>query len=129
MPQEMHDANTITVYKNKGDCSDCNSYRGIYLLSVTGKAFARVVLNRLQTRADRVPCGTVWVHSWNLRSKVDMIFSLRQLQEKCREQRKTLYIALIDLAKAFDLVNTKGLFTPCKGLHAPHSLKVDHIFP
>lgn len=57
----MHDANTITLYKNKGDCSDCNSYRGIYLLSITGKAFARVVLNRLQTRADQVPrvaqCG------------------------------------------------------------------------
>ena len=50
----MHHANTITRYKNKGDCSDCNGYRGIYLLSITEKAFARVVLNRLQTRADRV---------------------------------------------------------------------------
>ena len=52
----------------------------------------------------------MWVHSRNLRSKVDMIFSLRQLQEKCRVQRKPLYISLIDLSKAFDLVNTKGLF-------------------
>ena len=32
-----------------------------------------------------------------------MIFLLRQLQEKCREQGKPLYVAFIDLTKAFDL--------------------------
>ncbi|KAL1278830.1 hypothetical protein QQF64_025503 [Cirrhinus molitorella] len=32
-----------------------------------------------------------------------MIFSLRQLQEKCQEQRQPLYITFIDLTKAFDL--------------------------
>ncbi|XP_037772691.1 uncharacterized protein LOC119568308 [Penaeus monodon] len=39
-----------------------------------------------------------------------MVFSLRQLQEKCREQRQLLYIAFIDLTKAFDLVSRDGLF-------------------
>jgi len=52
--KDIHDANIITLYKNKGDRRDCNSYRGISLLSITGKAFARVVLNRLQTREDPV---------------------------------------------------------------------------
>ena len=41
---------------------------------------------------------------------IDMIFSLRQLQEKCREQGKPLYVAFIDLTKAFDLVSRDGLF-------------------
>ena len=40
---------------------------------------------------------------------IDMIFSLRQLQEKCREQGKPLYVAFIDLTKAFDLVSRDGL--------------------
>ena len=31
------------------------------------------------------------------RSTVDMIFSLRQLQEKCREQHMPLYVAFIEL--------------------------------
>ena len=39
-----------------------------------------------------------------------MIFSLRQLQEKCREQQQPLYLAFIDLTKAFDLVSRDGLF-------------------
>ena len=45
------------------------------------------------------------------RSTIDMIFSLRELQEKCREQRRPVYIAFIDLTKAFNLVSRSGLFT------------------
>ena len=40
-----------------------------------------------------------------------MLFSLRQLQEKCREHRRPLYIASADLTKAFDQVSRKGLVT------------------
>ena len=54
VPQDMRDANIITLYKNKGDRSDCNNYRGISLLSVLGKVFARVVLQRLQQVAEGV---------------------------------------------------------------------------
>jgi hypothetical protein len=104
VPQEMRDSNIVTLYKNKGDRSDCNNYRGISLLCVVGKAFARVVLSRLQLLAARVypesQCGFRAE-----RSTVDMIFALRQLQEKCQEQRKSLYIVFIDLTKAFDLVS------------------------
>ena len=39
-----------------------------------------------------------------------MIFSVRYLQEKCREQQQPLFIVFIDLTKAFDLVNRDGLF-------------------
>ena len=110
MPQDMRDASIITLYKNKGDRSDCNNYRGISLLSIVGKTFAHVMLNRLQTLAERVyleaQCGFR-----AQRPMIDMIFSLRQLQEKCREQRRPLYIAFIDLTKAFELVSRSGLFT------------------
>ncbi|XP_047498459.1 uncharacterized protein LOC125045298 [Penaeus chinensis] len=47
IPQDMRDANIVTLYKNKGDKSDCNNYRGISLLSIVGKVFAQVTLARL----------------------------------------------------------------------------------
>ena len=120
VPQDMRGANIITLYKNKGDRSDCNNYRGISLLSIVGKTFACVTLNRLQSSAERVypevQCGCRAE-----RSMIDMIFSLRQLQEKCREQRRPLYIAFIDLNKAFDLVCRSGLFTLLHRIGSPPS--------
>ena len=51
-----------------------------------------------------------------------MIFSLRQLQEKCKEQQQPLYIAFIDLTKAFDLVSRDGLFKILPLLGCPPKL-------
>ena len=82
VPQDTRDSKIITLYKNKGERSDCNNYRGISLLSIVGKVFARVILIRLQKLAERIypesQCGFRAE-----RSTIDMVFSLRQLQEKC----------------------------------------------
>ena len=48
VPQAWKDASIITIYK-KGDRTDCGNYRGISLLSIAGKIFARILLNRLST--------------------------------------------------------------------------------
>lgn len=41
-----------------------------------------------------------------------MIYSVRQVQEKCCEPQKPLYMAYMDLTKAFELVSRSGLFSP-----------------
>ena len=51
-----------------------------------------------------------------------MIFSLRQLQENSLEQKKPLYVAFIDLVKAFDLVSRDGLFKMLDSIGCPDSL-------
>ena len=105
----LRDSKIITLFKNKGERNDCNNYRGISLLSIVGKVFARVILMRLQKLAERIyPESQCGFRAG--RATIDMIFSLRQLQEKCREQHMPLYIAFIDLTKAFDLVSRDGLF-------------------
>ena len=79
-PQHIRDAKLITLY-----IIDCNNCRGISLLRSVGKYFDRVLLTRLQVLANRIypesHCGFR-----TEKSTVDMIFSVRQLQEKCREQ-------------------------------------------
>jgi len=121
VPQDLKDANIITLLKNKGDRHDCNNYRGISLLSIVGKLFARTVLHRLVALAERIypesQCGFR-----SQRSTVDMIFSVRQLQEKCREQIQPLYLAFIDLTKAFDLVSRDGLFRMLPFIGCPPKL-------
>ena len=52
-----------------------------------------------------------------------MIFSLRQLQEKCRERQMPLYTAFIDLTKAFDLVSRDGLFKVLPKIGCPLKLQ------
>ena len=42
LPQGFKDSKNLTLYKNKGDRSTCDSNRGISLLTVIGKIFARV---------------------------------------------------------------------------------------
>ena len=121
IPQDMRDAKIVTLYKNKGDRSDCNNYRGISLLSIVGKAFARVILARLQILAQNVyPESQCGFRAG--RSTMDMIFSLRQLQEKCREQQKALFVAFIDLTKAFDLVSREGLLRILEKIGCPPRL-------
>ena len=51
-----------------------------------------------------------------------MIFSVRQLQEKCREQNQPLYLAFIDVTKAFDLVSRDGLFRMLPFIGCPPKL-------
>ena len=51
-----------------------------------------------------------------------MIFSVRQLQDICREQQQPLYFAFIDMTKAFDLVSRTGLFKLLEKIGCPPKL-------
>lgn len=47
VPQELHNVIIITLYKNKGEKSNCSHYKEITLLSSTGKILTRILLNEL----------------------------------------------------------------------------------
>jgi hypothetical protein len=61
LSRDLCDAVITTLYKNKGEKSDCSNYRGIILFSVAGKTIARVLLNRLvpTTVEDHLPKPSV----------------------------------------------------------------------
>ncbi|XP_047100946.1 uncharacterized protein LOC124719794 [Schistocerca piceifrons] len=51
VPMSIRNSRIVTLYKQKGNRNDCNNYRDISLLSVARKAYARVILMRLQILA------------------------------------------------------------------------------
>ena len=94
------------------------NYRGISLLSVAGKILAKVLLNRLQPLSESIIPETQCGFRPG-RGTTDMIFSARQVQEKCREQGRDLCLAFIDLTKAFDAVNREALWACLARLGCP----------
>ena len=85
VPQQFKEAEITTSYKNKGDSGDCN-YRGILLSNVTGKVLAKIILEWGQRLADQVYPESQ-CDFYEQRFTTDLIFSIRQLQEKSREQK------------------------------------------
>ena len=120
-PSDLCDAVIFTLYKNKGEKSGCSNYQGITLLSIAGKILARVLLNRLvPTIAEYYRPETQYGLRAN-RSITDMVFALRDLQEKCWEKNKGVYVASVNLTNAFDRVSRKGLWS---ALAVPRSSSV-----
>ncbi|VDO77720.1 unnamed protein product [Schistosoma curassoni] len=85
----------------KGNLSKCENYRGITLLSVPGKVFNRVLLNR-----DRDQQAGFRKH----RSCTDQIVTIRIIIEQSIEWNSSLYINFIDYEKAFDSVDRRTLW-------------------
>ena len=97
-------ANAIIVaIPKKGDLRVCDNWRGISLLDVTGKLFARILQQRLQTVAEEElaesQCG--FRRGWGC---TDLVFCAKQLIEKTLEHEDTLYLTFVDLRKAYDSV-------------------------
>ncbi|KAI7802925.1 putative RNA-directed DNA polymerase from mobile element jockey-like [Triplophysa rosa] len=97
IPAQLKDVLVVSIFK-KGDKADCGNYRGISLLSTTGKALARVLANRLTPLSESILPESQSGFCPN-RGTADMIFIARQLQEKCREQNLPLYMAWRESAK------------------------------
>ena len=97
----------VSIYKGKGDALECGSYRGVKLLEHAMKVFERVMEKRLRGMVDiddmqfgfRPGVGTT-----------DAIFIVRQLQEKYLQGKKELWMAFVDLEKAFDRVPREVLW-------------------
>ena len=100
LPTEWKEGHLIKLPK-KGDLSNCANYRGITLLSVPGKVFSRILLNRMKDAVDTKlrdqQAGFRKDHSCT-----DQIATLRIILEKSQEWNSSLYINFLDYEKAFD---------------------------
>ena len=114
---DWKDAEIVPVPK-KGDLQSCDNWRGISLLDVVGKLFARNIQERLQHIAEDVmsesQCGF-----GKGRGCCDMIFVAQQLVEKAQEHQELLFTLFVDLRKAYDSVPRLALWQVLKKLGVP----------
>ena len=101
IPADWKKSWMVSVYKGKGDALDCGSYRGIKLLDQAMKVFERVIERKMR---NLVSLDDMQFGFRPGRSTTDAIFIVRQIQEKYLAQKKDLWIAFVDLEKAFDRV-------------------------
>ena len=94
-----------TKFKKK---SDCTNYLDITPLSTASRILAHNLLNRLipTIAQENMPVSQCRFRS--NRGTTDMIFVLRRIQKKCRQQSMHLYAAFVDQTKAFDTVSRDG---------------------
>ncbi|CAF3333272.1 unnamed protein product [Rotaria sp. Silwood2] len=101
-PTDWQTGIVIPIFK-KGDQRECSNYRGITLLSLPGKVFARVLERRcrqiVEPQLQENQCGFRAG-----RSTIDQIFTLQQIIEKSWEFAKPVYSLFIDLGKAYDRI-------------------------
>src|SRR3989442_14280020 len=91
----------VNVYKGKGNALECSSYRGIKLLEHVLKVLERGIEARLRknVKIDEMQFGFS-----PGKGTTDAIFIVRQVQEKFLGKQKELWMAFVDLEKAFDRV-------------------------
>ena len=94
---------TLPLFKGKGDSSICSNYRGITLICHAAKLYERILEKRARCIIEPKLGEEQYGYRKN-RSTSDLIFALRMITEKSWEFNRPLYVAFIDLEKAFDSV-------------------------
>ena len=90
VPEDWRSAVILPLYNDKGERSECMNYRGISLLSVVGKIYAGILVDRV----NRVNEGLIDDEQRGFRAGrgcVDQIFTLKEICEKARQKKLSVY--------------------------------------
>ena len=105
VPIEWKSACIVPLYKGNRECV---YYRGISLLNVVGKVYGTILIERIRNSVNRTigeeQCGFM-----EGRGCVDQIFAVRQLCEKYLRVSKKVYMAFMNLKKAYDRIDWEVL--------------------
>ena len=103
IPEDWEKSFVINLYKGKGGAQLRKNYRGLKLLEQVMNVLEMLI--RGQVDIDDMQFGFM-----PGRGTTDAIFIARQLQEKKLSKNQMLYLAFVDLEKAFDRVPRKVLW-------------------
>ena len=114
IPQEFKER---CIHNWRGNPQVCATIEASPLL---GRYWQKILLNFLNFYLDQT--GLIPESQCGFRKDkrtIDTSFTARQLQEKCQEQNVDLYMAFVDLSKAFDTVSRDGLWKTMANFGCP----------
>ncbi|CAH8556054.1 unnamed protein product [Schistosoma curassoni] len=120
VPMDWKEGHLVKIPK-KGYLSKCENYRGKTLLSIPGKVFNRVLLNRMKDAVDAQLRDQQGIFRKD-RSCTDQIATLRIIVEQSVEWNSSLYINFIGYEKAFDSVDRRTLWKLLRHYGVPEKI-------
>ena len=97
----------VPLYKGKCDKCECSNSRGISLLSVVGKLYGRVLIERVRAGTE---CAILRSNVGLGRVEGARTKCLRQVCEKYLSNGKDVFWAFMDLEKAYDNIDRHGMW-------------------
>jgi hypothetical protein len=108
----------IAKIPKKGDLTKCDNSRGISLLSIPGKVFCRVIMERIRKGVEQRLRNEQAAYRKG-HGTAEQIFVLRNVVEQSIEWQAPLYINFIDFRKAFDSIIREKLWKILKTYGIP----------
>ena len=121
LPQDWKLAEVVPLYKNKGKRSECGIYCGISLLSVPGKFFAPIILNRCKDALDQV-LREEQCEFRKSRGCTDQLFALRQILEKSMAFQSEVSFCFFDFRAASNSVDREMMYKIMKHYRFPQKV-------
>ena len=113
IPADWEVSYILNLFKGKGEALDRNNYRGLKLTDQVMKLQERILVTLIRQMVDIDAMQFSFTPG---KGTTDAIFIVRQLQEKYLAAQKPLYLAFVDLEKAFDRVPRKVLWWALRSL-------------
>jgi len=121
VPDEWRQGIIIPLYKGKGSRSECSNYRGITLLSASGKVFAHLILARIKPTL--VSHRHMQYSGFTpRRSTCDRILTLCNIVQRHQIYGRSAYAAYFDLHVAFDSISHPALWLLLKRAGVPEKI-------
>ena len=99
----------IIPIRKKGDKRKCTNYRGIFLISVPGKIYAKCTEKKcceiVELKLTDAQCGFCFGQN-----TIDQMFALQEIFEKSWEFAKEVNACFVDLEKAYDHISRDKLW-------------------
>jgi hypothetical protein len=109
------------VYKGKGDARAPGNHRPISLLSIPGKVYATILLRRVSALVDHRLLDNQCAFRKG-RGLSDASFVVRNVMRECVWHKQALFMAFVDLRKAYDCIPRDALWRVLSAFGVPSKL-------